>query len=139
MAVPFKLRGMRSVTILLLTTLAGLPMGAGALIGYFGSVSRAFLGFSLAFSLGAMVYVSVIDLIPSSVRLSSRSKRLSDSWAESCWASWLFGRYDRELRQGALETSPGRASSESACLLAHTILTQQYLSTDCDQRYCSEF
>ncbi|HOB90445.1 MAG: ZIP family metal transporter [Bacillota bacterium] len=76
MAVPFKLRGMRSVTILLLTTLAGLPMGAGALIGYFGSVSRAFLGFSLAFSLGAMVYVSVIDLIPSSVRLSSRSEAL---------------------------------------------------------------
>ena len=60
----------------LLTTLAGLPMGAGALIGYFGSVSRAFLGFSLAFSLGAMVYVSVIDLIPSSVRLSSRSEAL---------------------------------------------------------------
>ena len=43
-AVPFKLRGMRSVTILLLTTSAGLPMGAGALIGYFGSVSRHFWG-----------------------------------------------------------------------------------------------
>lgn len=75
MAVPFRLKGVRSIVIVLLTALAGLPMGAGALIAaYYGSISRTFLGLSLAFSSGAMAYVSVVELIPSSVRLSTKAE-----------------------------------------------------------------
>jgi ZIP family zinc transporter len=72
MSVPFRLKGTRSPAIVGFTALAGLPMGIGALLAaYLGGISRATLGVSLAFSSGAMVYVSIVELIPSSVRLSS--------------------------------------------------------------------
>lgn len=72
MSVPFRLRGTRPRAIVGFTALAGLPMGIGALVAaYLGGISRASLGISLAFSSGAMVYVSIVELIPSSVRLSS--------------------------------------------------------------------
>lgn len=72
MSVPFRLGGTGSGAILLATALAGLPMGLGAFVAaYLGGVSRDFLGLSLAFSSGAMGYVSVAELIPAAVRLST--------------------------------------------------------------------
>jgi len=72
MSVPFRLGGTGSGAIFLATALAGLPMGLGALVAaYLGGISRYFLGLSLAFSSGAMVYVSVAELIPGAVRLSN--------------------------------------------------------------------
>lgn len=47
------------------TMLAGLPMGAGALLGgWMGSISPLFLGFGLGFAAGAMLYITCHELIP---------------------------------------------------------------------------
>lgn len=72
MSVPLRLKGVRPSLIVLFTALAGLPMGVGAMLAaYYGSVSRTLLAASFAFSSGAMGYVSIADLVPSAVRLSS--------------------------------------------------------------------
>ncbi len=64
-AVPLKVGGFRRRDIVLITMLAGLPMGVGALIGaLLGIISPAMLGLSLGFAAGAMLYIVCDELIP---------------------------------------------------------------------------
>jgi len=59
------LAGFSSVQILLITFLAGLPMGLGAFAGaYLGKISPFSLSLALGFAAGAMLFITFDDLIP---------------------------------------------------------------------------
>jgi len=64
MAIPVRMDGKNPI---LRTVLAGLPTALGAATGMIlGNISPAFIGGSLAFAGGAMLYLSLADLIPQS-------------------------------------------------------------------------
>lgn len=64
MAIPLKLGKIKPVKIFLITILSGIPMGLGAFIGAaFGSISQAFSAICLGIAGGAMLYVSLGDLV----------------------------------------------------------------------------
>lgn len=57
------------LSALLLTVLAGISTGIGALIAFFSHKdSDVFLSFGLGFSGGVMVYISFVELLPTSIR-----------------------------------------------------------------------
>lgn len=64
-AAPLKQGGYSFPRVLLITAMAGVPMGIGALIGAaIGSISDMVLGLSLGFAGGAMLYIVCDELIP---------------------------------------------------------------------------
>jgi ZIP family zinc transporter len=74
MAVGFPLYfgGLGRVKSLAITLMAGVPMGAGALLGALaGNISFSFLSLSLGFAAGAMLYIVCDELIPDVYRLAS--------------------------------------------------------------------
>ncbi len=65
MAIPLCVGKVSPMRVWGYTMLAGLPMGAGALMGgWMGSISPVFLGFGLGFAAGAMLYITCHELIP---------------------------------------------------------------------------
>ncbi len=72
MAAPFMAGMMNRLKIFLLTVLAGLPTALGAFLGaVLGGVSPLVLCLCLGFSSGAMLYVSLFELIPGSLLLTN--------------------------------------------------------------------
>ena len=72
MAVPLRLSGMRGGCIVLLAAASGLPTALGAAVGTLVSVSPVFVGGALAFAGGAMLYLTLAELIPESLHMSGR-------------------------------------------------------------------
>ncbi len=72
MAGPLKAGGLAGIKIFLFTLIAGLmtPIGAGIGLIFF-SISPVFVGGSLAFAAGAMIYIVNDELIPQSNEMSS--------------------------------------------------------------------
>lgn len=70
MAVPLRLGKIKPMRIFAVTLLSGLPMGIGAFLGAaFGSISDALSAICLGLAGGAMLYVSLGDLMNESRRL----------------------------------------------------------------------
>lgn len=77
LAVPLKLGNVRSTMIFLLALLTGLPIGLGALAGYLiGDISEAFIGCCIAFGAGAMLYITVKELLPEAFSRKHRAGTL---------------------------------------------------------------
>lgn len=73
MSLPLKLARVKAWKILLLGFLVGSPTALGAWVGAFlGSLSRLVTGGCLGFAGGAMLYLTLKELIPESVRLKNR-------------------------------------------------------------------
>lgn len=67
MGIPLKLGGMGRCRILLYAFLVGFPTAIGALIGRLvGNISPMLIGAAMAFAAGAMLYVTLKELIPES-------------------------------------------------------------------------
>lgn len=64
MAIPLRIGRIKPFKVFLITILSGLPMGIGALMGAaFGSISDVFSAICLGIAGGAMLYVSLGELI----------------------------------------------------------------------------
>ncbi len=64
-ATALSLANLKARSIILITTLTGVPMGLGAFVGGFlGGISEWFLSISLGFAGGAMLYIVYDELIP---------------------------------------------------------------------------
>ena len=64
MAIPLRMGKIKPVKVFLITILSGVPMGMGAFLGAaFGSISDAFSAICLGVAGGAMLYVSMGDLM----------------------------------------------------------------------------
>jgi len=75
---------------LTLTMLAGLSTGIGSAIAFFARrTNTTFLAVSLGFSAGVMIYVSFIELLPSSVRILA--KAVTESQAKLYMVLGFFG------------------------------------------------
>jgi ZIP family zinc transporter len=62
---PLRLSGMKVRRVLILALLTGLPTALGAVVGTaIGSISREMISFCIAFAGGAMLYISLKELIP---------------------------------------------------------------------------
>ena len=69
---PLYIGGLGRAKSLAITLMAGVPMGAGALLGALaGNISLSFLSLSLGFAAGAMLYIVCDELIPDVYRLAS--------------------------------------------------------------------
>ena len=69
-ALPMKKGGYSKIKSVIYTAISGLSTGIGALFGaILESVSSSFIGFSLAFAAGAMLYVVSCEIIPASNNL----------------------------------------------------------------------
>ena len=65
MSIPLKMAGVPGGRVILLATAAGLPTSIGAVVGVLlGSVSEALLSGVVAFGAGAMLYLTLRELIP---------------------------------------------------------------------------
>lgn len=83
LAIPLKLGGVKYGKIFLIALLAALPMTVGALLGaLIGTISPVFLGGSIAFGGGAMLYLTFSELLP-------QAAGLSKSW--HTWAAVAAG------------------------------------------------
>ncbi len=72
MAGPLKAGGMKNLKIFLLTLAAGLMTPIGAIIGLaFFNISPVFIGASLAFAAGAMIYIVNDELVPAANKMHS--------------------------------------------------------------------
>jgi zinc transporter, ZIP family len=70
MGVPLALSGVKRKRVLLYCVMAGTPSILGAVIGHLvGDISRYFIGMSIGFAAGAMILVTLRDLIPQSVKM----------------------------------------------------------------------
>lgn len=70
MAIPLRLGKIKPFRIFVITILSGLPMGVGAFLGAaFGSISDAFSAICLGLAGGAMLYVSLGELMNESRKL----------------------------------------------------------------------
>lgn len=66
-ALPLKVSGTSKFKAILATTISGLTTGLGAFFGaIIGSISKSFIGFSLSFAAGCMLYIVACELIPES-------------------------------------------------------------------------
>ncbi len=62
---PLRLSGMKVRRVIVLALLTGLPTALGSVIGTaIGSISREMISFCIAFAGGAMLYISLKELIP---------------------------------------------------------------------------
>lgn len=62
---PLRLSGMSAAKVLLLSFLTGMPTAAGAILGTaIGSISREMIALCVSFAGGAMLYISLKELIP---------------------------------------------------------------------------
>jgi len=67
MAAPMRIGGMGRWKVFLSAVIAGIPTGVGALVGYLlGEISPYFISLCLGFAGGAMLYITCLELIPSS-------------------------------------------------------------------------
>ncbi len=63
---PLRMSGVPGWRVVLFTLLTGVPTTAGALIGTaVGSISEEMIAFCISFAAGAMLYISIKELIPS--------------------------------------------------------------------------
>jgi ZIP family zinc transporter len=70
MSLPLRLAGTKKSRILLLGLLVGAPTAVGAWIGaYLGAISHTVVGVCLGFAGGAMLYLTLKELIPETVRM----------------------------------------------------------------------
>lgn len=66
-ALPLKSSGFSKTKSIIITALSGLTTGIGALIGaFFSQINSNFIGLSLSFASGAMLYIISCELIPES-------------------------------------------------------------------------
>lgn len=66
-ALPLSLSGSSKIKSILITTLSGLTTGLGAFFGVLvGNISQIFIGLSLSFAAGCMLYIVSCELIPES-------------------------------------------------------------------------
>lgn len=66
-ALPLKASGTSKIKAILITTISGLTTGLGAFFGAIvGCISQSFIGFSLSFAAGCMLYIVACELIPES-------------------------------------------------------------------------
>jgi len=73
LAAPFKLGGMKNGKVILATALSGLPMVAGAILGgLLGQISSSAMGILLAFAGGAMLFLTIREMIPETVNLETK-------------------------------------------------------------------
>ena len=71
MGIPLKLGGFSRWNVVLLTLLSGIPTVIGALLGaLIGNISESVIGAIIAFAAGAMLYLTIRELIPSSIKMS---------------------------------------------------------------------
>jgi ZIP family zinc transporter len=67
MALPLKQGGFSKFKVILYTTISGISTGIGALLGaLLGDISASFIGFSLSFAAGAMLYIVSCEIVPES-------------------------------------------------------------------------
>ena len=72
MSLPLRLADMRKSRILLLGLIVGSPTALGAWMGaYLGSLSQTVIGLCLGFAGGAMLYLTLKELIPAAARMRS--------------------------------------------------------------------
>jgi len=70
MATPMRIGGVGKTRVFLLSLLAGIPTGIGALVGYIlGEISPVFIAMCLAFAGGAMLYITCSELMPDAFEL----------------------------------------------------------------------
>ena len=74
-AVPFRLSGMSKRRTVMWTALSGATTVLGALLGYtIGGISDAVAGFSMALAGGAMIFVTMAEMIPQAVSVACNRK-----------------------------------------------------------------
>jgi len=74
-AVPFRLSGMSKRRTVMLTALSGAPTVIGAFIGFsIGEISDVVAGFSMALAGGAMIFVTMGEMIPQAVTVACNRK-----------------------------------------------------------------
>ena len=67
--IPLKNEGMSCLKTITMCALSGLPTAIGAAAGYIiGGISPVFVGGSVAFAAGAMLYLAVLELIPECIK-----------------------------------------------------------------------
>ncbi len=77
-ALPLNVGGSHRLKSLLITMLAGLPLGLGALVGStLAGISPAFLSISMGFAGGAMLYIVSDELIPDVYQLTDPHRAIS--------------------------------------------------------------
>jgi ZIP family zinc transporter len=70
MAIPLRLGGVNKAMCVLYAVLAGMPTALGAFLGSLvGNIDASFIGGCMAFAGGAMIYITVKELIPESLEL----------------------------------------------------------------------
>lgn len=70
MAVPMKQGGMKRNKVIFYTMLSGISTGIGALVGVcLGNISEKMIGLALGYAAGAMLYISVYEMIPKVIEL----------------------------------------------------------------------
>ncbi len=70
MAVPMKRGGMKRNKVIFYTMLSGISTGIGALVGVcFGNISEKMIGLALGYAAGAMLYISVYEMLPKVIEL----------------------------------------------------------------------
>jgi zinc transporter, ZIP family len=73
MSLPLRLAGIKKWKILLMGLLVGSPTALGTLVGgYLGSLSRLVVGGCLGFAGGAMLYLTIKEMIPETIRLKDK-------------------------------------------------------------------
>lgn len=74
MAIPLRMGGVSKPAVLFYTVISGMPTALGAFFGnLIGNISASFIGGCLAFAGGAMLYITVKELIPESLTLYNGS------------------------------------------------------------------
>ncbi len=70
MSIPLRIGGIKRRACILYAVLAGLPTAIGAFFGFIiGKISVVFIGGCLAFAGGAMLYITLKELIPESLNI----------------------------------------------------------------------
>lgn len=71
-SLPLNTSGISKIKAIIITFISGISTGIGALIGaLIGNISLNFIGFSLSFAAGAMLYIVACELIPESQKIYS--------------------------------------------------------------------
>lgn len=95
MALPLKVGHVKPARILTIAALTAVPTIGGALVGaLLSEISGAFISGCLAFSAGAMIYITVSELIPQAANLGSRAALLLSAAVGAgigVLFIWLFG------------------------------------------------